>query len=162
MKCPIQMRESAQLLLNYAACRLDAAPAAELERHMEICPACREYAAGQRAVWQALDDWEATPVTADFDRRLYARIEKEVSWWDLLLRPFRPIFARQAMPVAAAAGVVLMAVVMMRPPAAPPHSAPAPTAHTAQFVEPAQAEQVERALDDVEMLSDIRREIRNE
>ena len=46
-----------------------------LERHIAICPACREFAAGQRAVWQALDTWEAAPVSPDFDRRLYRRIE---------------------------------------------------------------------------------------
>jgi anti-sigma factor RsiW len=158
MKCPIETPETAELLLDYTARKLDKDRAATLERHLKICPACRQFAAEQRAVWQALDAWEAAPPSADFDRRLYARIEKEVSWWELLVRPFRPMLPKQVLPVAAAAGVVLMAVAMMRPPAAQPIAIPEQSA----AVEPAQAEQVEHALDDMEMLSDIRHQMRNE
>jgi anti-sigma factor RsiW len=158
MKCPIETRESPELLLDYIAGKLDSESAAPLERHIGICPACRAFAAQQSAVWQALDAWEAAPPSAGFDRRLYARIEKEVSWWDFLVRPFRPLLVRQALPAAAALGVVLMAVAMLRPPGAPPRPFP----ETSAAVEPAQAEQVEHALDDMEMLSDIRREVRNE
>ena len=62
MKCPIETRENAELLLEYCARKLDPATTAVLERHIGICPACREFAAGQRALWDALDTWDATPV----------------------------------------------------------------------------------------------------
>ena len=61
---------------------------------MEICPACREFAAAQRVMWSALDTWEAAPVSQDFDRRLYQRISGSFRW-DLLVRPFRPLMVRR-------------------------------------------------------------------
>ena len=91
MKCPIETRESAELLLEYCARKLDPESTAILQQHIAICPACREFADGQRALWDALDVWETTPVSADFDRRMYSRIAQEVGWWDRLVRPFRPL-----------------------------------------------------------------------
>src|ERR1039458_8261413 len=108
MKCPIETRENAELLLAYCTRKLDAESTAMLERHMEICPACREFSSGQRAVWEALDAWEATPVTLDFDRRLYRRIDREVSWWQLLMRPLGPALVRRGLPIAAAACLIVM------------------------------------------------------
>src|SRR5579883_1148029 len=102
MKCPSQNPENVDLLLAHASRNLDAECASVLEQHMATCPACREYAAAQFAVWEALDNWGAPEVSADFDRRLYQRIEQEVSWWDLMLRPFRALFAARFVPVAAA------------------------------------------------------------
>ena len=66
------------MLLAHTSRKLDAERAAVLEEHLANCPACREYAAAQFAVWEALDAWEAPEVSADFDRRLYARIDEEV------------------------------------------------------------------------------------
>ena len=71
MICPLDDGENAQQLLDYCTRKLDRPTAEILEKHMAICPACREFAAQQRAVWEALDGWEAEPVSADFDRRLY-------------------------------------------------------------------------------------------
>lgn len=162
MKCVIETQESVELLLAYCACKLDAENAALVERHMAICPACREFAEGQRAVWEALDTWEAAPASPGFDGRLYQRIEKDVSWWDLLIRPFRPMPAdraeglshkmfRQGLPVAAAAGVVLMAGALLQRPVT---VQPAPQTESAQ-VESVQPEQVEHALEAMQMLSDF-------
>jgi len=100
MNCILDNPENAQVLLDYGTRKLDAQRTATLERHMEICPACREFAAGQRALWEALDSWEAAPVSRDFDRRVYQRIEQEVSIWDLLVRPFRGLMVRRGLPVA--------------------------------------------------------------
>ena len=71
MRCPIESQENADLLLSYSARRLNPEATAILEAHMEICPTCREFRDGQRALWEALDQWEARPVSPDFDRRLY-------------------------------------------------------------------------------------------
>src|SRR5260370_42315822 len=56
-----------------------------------------------------MDSGEAPPVSQDFNRRLYRRIEQEVSVWDMLARPFRPLFVRRGLPVAAAACLLVMA-----------------------------------------------------
>jgi anti-sigma factor RsiW len=158
MKCPIETRENAELLLAYCTRKLDAESTATLERHMEICPACREFASGQRAVWEALDAWEAAPVTLDFDRRLYRRIDREVSWWHLLRRPFRPALLRQGLPIAAAACLVVMAGVLLeRPASAPPAAQP----ESAQ-VEALQPDQVDHALDAMHMLGEFSYRVRGD
>lgn len=151
MNCPIETQESAELLLAYCSRKLDPATAAILEDHIEICPACSEFAANQRAVWQALDAWEAAPVSADFDRRLYQRIEKEVSWWDMLIRPFRPVLLRQGLPITALAGVVLVAGVLLERPAV----MPAPPRPESAQVETVAPEQAETALQEMELMREF-------
>jgi anti-sigma factor RsiW len=153
MKCLIDNRESGELLLAYCARKLDAENAALVERHIGICPACREFANSQRALWEALDTWEAAPVSPDFDRRLYQRIEKEVSWWSLLMRPFRPILVRQGLPVAAVALMAVMAGALLQRPVLRQQPVK-PQPESAQL-EPVQPEQVEHALEAMQMLSDF-------
>src|SRR5687767_3080468 len=77
MHCPIQN------VLDYCAGKLSTDAAAEFERHMNVCAECKAFALSQQHVWQALDAWEAKPVSKDFDRKLHARIEEleERTWW---------------------------------------------------------------------------------
>jgi anti-sigma factor RsiW len=153
MRCPIETQANTELLLAYCSGTLDGEGTARLEEHMGDCPACREFAGGQRAVWKALDTWEAAPVSGDFDRRLYQRIQREVSWWDLLLGPFRPLLFRQGLPVAATAGLVLMAGLLFQHPA---NVRPSAAPESAQ-VEGLRPEQVEHALDEMETMREFNR-----
>src|SRR5438105_2711152 len=107
MSCPIQGPEHAERLMAYCVHKLDSRGVEMVEQHIRECRGCAEFVKDQQAVWQALETWEAAPVSADFDRRLYRRIEQEVSWWDLLMRPFRPLLLRQGLPIAAAACLVI-------------------------------------------------------
>lgn len=169
MNCPLETRENAQVLLDYCTRRLDAAPldatpAAALERHIAICPACREFAYHQRAVWQAMDAWEVAPVTKDFDERLYRRIETQVSWWDTLVRPFRPLRHMTAWRAAqgmALAGLLLAAGILLERPGASP-GPPATGAGDVAQADTVQPEQVEQALDAMEMLSEFSRRVRTD
>ena len=141
MRCPIETQDSAELLLDYCARKLDPARTALLDRHMESCGECRAFRDGQRALWQALDQWESLPVSAEFDRQLYRRIEegKRASWWE---RTLRPLLLRPALPIAATTCLLLVAGLVLQ------NSPPAP-------IEPQHAreiEQVERTLEDLEML----------
>ena len=147
MRCPIETQENAELLLSYSARRLNAESTAILDAHMQICPACREFRDGQRALWEALDQWEARPVSPDFDRRLYRRIEEQeqLGWWARLFGPSRPVFLRPALPLAAAACLVLVAGFIIDDPARPV----APSSDSPQVRE---VEQLERTLDDLDML----------
>ena len=147
MRCPIETPESAGLLLQYCARKLDPGTAAILEDHIGICPACREFAEGQRAVWQALDTWEAPPVSADFDRRLYQRIDQSVSWWDRMMRPVRPVF-HHGLPITAAAAVLIVAGVLLERPSG---VAPAMRPDSAQ-VETVAPDQADHVLEDMEMI----------
>ena len=162
MNCPLQTRENAQLLLDYCTRRLEPESVAILERHVAVCDACREFARSQRAVWQALDAWEAAPVSPDFDRRLYRRIEAQVSWWSLLFRPFRPRFGTvklwRNLPATAMACLLVVAGVILERPAISPVPAPQDMAQ----VDSVQPEQVEHALDAMEMLNEFSRQVRTD
>ena len=148
MRCPIEAQENAELLLSYSARRLNPESAAILEAHMELCPACREFRDGQRALWEALDQWEARPVSLDFDRRLYRKIaeQEQMSWWARLFTPLRPMFVRPALPLAATACLVLVAGFI----GVDPGTVTAPVAVEAPQVR--EVEQIENALDDLDML----------
>jgi len=156
MKCPIETQDNAELLLDYCARKLDPETQAILERHLAVCPACREFQQGQNAVWQALDAWDAMPVSSDFDRRLYQRIEAETareSWWSRLVRPFRPFFEAPLMsrsvPLAAAACLLVLAGVILEQ----PNNVSVSEEVAAEAIQP---DQVERTLDDMEMLQQFR------
>ena len=160
MKCPMECQENAELLLAYCARRLDPETQAVLERHMAICPACREFQKRQQTVWNALDAWEDMPVSSDFDRRLYRRIAEEqarASWWARLARPFEPIFGgallSRGIPAAAALCLLVLAGVI----AERPGKVAIPEDATAEArVETILPDQVERTLDDMEMLRQFR------
>jgi hypothetical protein len=146
MKCPIQTQDNADLLLSYSARRLNPESTAILEAHMEVCPQCREFRDGQMTLWEALDQWEARPISADFNRRLYRKIEEheQLGWWARMFGSSRPMFLRPALPLAAAACLVLVAGFMI---------------DNLRIVTPAgeapqvrEVEQVERTLEDMEML----------
>ncbi len=148
MKCPIESKENAGLLLDYCARRLDPEKTRILEAHMRLCEACRRFGDGQRALWESLNQWEAMEVSADFDRRLYRRIAEEQarpSWWQ---RALGPLFTRPALPLTATAGLVVAAGFLLHQPAAPPANPETPAAA-------ADVEQVERTLEDIEMLRQL-------
>ncbi len=119
--------------------------------HLKACSACGEFVAQQRAVWRALDGWEAPAISADFDRRLFARLEEKTGWWERWAIPLRALVARRALPIGAAACLIVAAgLVSMRFPAMTPRPE-----MEAVKVENLQPEQVEHALDDLQMLSDF-------
>jgi anti-sigma factor RsiW len=148
MHCPIQSRENAELLLAYVERKLEPEVAATFERHVEACAACREAVAAQSAVWSALDQWEAAEITADFDRRLYARIEADHqrAWWRRVFEPVLPGSLRPAMPMAAAA-MLLIAVGLFQ--------APSEADWQRDKKAAIDVEQVESTLDDLEMLRQL-------
>jgi len=154
MKCPIETGENSELLA-YSEEKLEAARAAILKRHVEECTACREFVAGQRAVWSALDAWEPPAISADFDQRLYRLLNEPepVGWWQ---RWLRPVLAYKGIPLAAAAClVVIVGLVMVKP-------AEQSRMTQGQPVQTLQADQVEHALDDIEMLGDFTRSPRSD
>ena len=113
MNCPLETRGNTEPLVAYSAQRLDAAEAAPLEKHLAECARCSEFVHGQQAVWQVLDTWEAEPVSADFDRRLYRRIRQNLSWWDRVLQSMQPLLVHRGVPVVATAALVVVAGVLL-------------------------------------------------
>lgn len=145
MNCPMESRNP-EMLVAYTAGELDQETARALERHLAGCAHCRGLAAEQAAVWQALDMWEAPPVSPGFDRSLYRRIDQEVhlSWWERLAGPFRPVLFRQVLPLTATASLLLMAGLILER-----QNRLAPVVTRSETV---RAEQVEKTLDDLELL----------
>ena len=153
MNCPMEARQGSELLLEYTAGRLEAQAATELEAHLEGCARCREFAQSQKMVWQAMEAWEAEPVSMDFDRRLFARIEQApASWWARLTGQVM----HHAVPVAAAAGVMILAGLALERTAVTPVEPPRESAQ----VETLGPEQVQSALDDMQMLRDFNHLVR--
>jgi hypothetical protein len=143
MHCPIQNTENSEILLDYCARKLSPEATAEFERHMVGCADCRSFAEKQRTVLSALDAWEAPPVSEDFDRKLYARIEavETRSWWRRWLEDgfgWKP-----ALSFGAASAAVAVAFFVY---------APQLQENRKLEIEP---EQVERALEDLEMLKQL-------
>jgi anti-sigma factor RsiW len=155
MKCPIEAREDGQLL-GYCDGSLSAERKAAVAAHLQGCAPCQEFVARQSMVWEAMDGWEAPPVSLGFDRRLYQRIEQEVSWWDLLVRPFRPLLTRRSVPIAATSLLVLVAGLMFQnpmpvTPVKPPASAQ---------VDGMPPEQLEHVVDEMELMREFNRLVR--
>jgi anti-sigma factor RsiW len=149
MRCPIGTGQGPEILLAYSSGELNAETAAAFGEHLRGCAACREQAAAQLAVWNALDGWEAPAISADFDRRLFSRIERESSWWHGLMRP---MLLRQGVPIAAAAAVIIAAVLIGRPAVAPVRAVP-----QSAVVDTVAPEQAEHTLQDMETLREFTR-----
>ena len=173
MMCPMQSPENAEVLLDYCARSLPADTLARLDAHVAICSSCRRELSAQQQLWSALDEFDAGElnISADFDRRLYARIdaEQQDSFW---VRGWRSIFVsgqpgawRPAFSMGLA-GVAVMALLLVRMPN-PFAADPMPVANPSLAVtEPAtpdaavktatvdskDIERLDSALEDIEML----------
>lgn len=152
MTCPLQTG-NADVLLDYCARSLDAERKAMLEKHMESCADCREMAGAQSQIWSAMDAFEAETISADFDRKLYTRIEEmeRVSAWERFWAPVRNYLQGQPAwrPVLsiAAASAVLVVVFVVRGDVPQPVIEP-----SGAIIDVRDVEQAEHVLEDLEML----------
>jgi hypothetical protein len=128
--------------MDYCAGRLEAEVAAAVERHIQQCVVCREFCGAQARVWSALDAWDPETISESFDARLLDRIEEgdRGSRWKWIWRP--------ALPVAAVA-IVVVAVLLLRV----PNGTNTPV--EGKNVDVVDVEQVERTLDDLDMLKQL-------
>lgn len=99
----------------------------------------------QRAVWESLDAWDDIEPSAGFDRALRAKIDQAARPWpQSWFAEFRPSFAAGL----AALVIAAWAIVGQRPAAEPDKQAAADG-------NGAYAQQIEIALDDLEMLAEF-------
>ena len=128
----------------------------EVEAHVTSCRGCSTVYLEQQALWQQMDAWEAPEVSAGFDRRLFARIGRRVSepWamLDWLLRLFHPLQPRFATALACMLIIAAVVVEKGRYAPAPPTPTPAMAVQSAERDDP---QQIQLALDDIQMLSDF-------
>jgi hypothetical protein len=92
MKCPLETGKMAEILLEYPTGRLDPAVRAALDKHLVGCEACRDAIDEQTAIWKAMDAWEPAPLSMDFNRRLWQRIDRvAVEPWYSSLAGWKPM-----------------------------------------------------------------------
>lgn len=155
MICPLQTGNE-DVLLDYCARSLDAGRRALLEQHMSHCAECASMARQQAAVWNALDAYDADPISTGFDQALFARIEaaERVSPWQRLWTSVQDYLQGQPVwkPVLslAAASAVLAVVFLVQDDHT--HSG---AHHAKAVVDVRDIEQAERALEDLEMLRQL-------
>ena len=149
MICPIE-NEDIEILLAYCSGTVGGAEAAELKLHVGGCSDCAPFVQLQQAVWNALDVWEPNPISSDFDRRLYARIAEadREPWYRRAFDFVRPMFQQPTLPLVAATVVIMAGFFFDRKQVI----FPAPSQPAAIRVSVTEAEQVERTLDDIQML----------
>ena len=146
MICPLRSEET-NLLLDYSAGRLNAARKAFLEQHMDICPSCASFRLDQSAVWEALDLWEPAPVSMDFNRNLWHRIDAAAAapWYKNLASSLRFASWKPVLPLTAAIAVIATGFLLDHPGARNPQSGFSVN----------EAEQVEQTLDDIQLLHQL-------
>jgi hypothetical protein len=157
-RCPLQEGGEAGIFLSWIDGTLDTLESAALERHAAQCPSCRSLLDGQKAVWSALDVWEPEEVSPGFNRRLYSAIESEQAqpWWKRALGFALPRPVRPAIPVAASC-LLLIGVVLFRAP-----QTSEVEQKQAAIIERVDVEQVDRSLDDLNLLRELNEELKVE
>lgn len=157
--CPLKSEETTELLLDYAARKLEPLRAAVLEEHIENCADCAMFRDEQSAVWQALDQWVPVAVSSDFNRNLWRKIDEEraAPWYTKagfrnLVGQMSGAAWKPAFPLAAAVIVVCAGFVLDH---ATPHvtiSTKPPSVSDGSGVSLSEAEQLQRTLDDIQLL----------
>lgn len=153
MTCPQGSEEDYGLLLDYSAGRLTPVRKAALEAHMAVCQECAAFRDRQAAVWSALDVWDPPPVSPDFNRRLWQQIENPTTapWHRKLKDALRWRTWQPAFPLAAAAALVVAGFVFDHR----AMDAPRERVNSTVAVSSMEAEQVERTLDDLQLLKQL-------
>lgn len=153
MNCPIENTDTIDMVLDYCAGKLPELQAEAFERHMQSCTECRDFVRSQRQVLNAMDDWKEQPVSAEFDRRLYQRIESEQR--PSLLRWLSgKVGWRPVLSMGAACAALTIVFLVQTPDKGDVDPEPVSTVENTR-VEAIEPEQLEIALDDLEMLNQL-------
>jgi anti-sigma factor RsiW len=157
-RCAAASEQGMDLLVRFCGGELEGRAAAAFESHVAECDSCRQLVQAQKAMLLELDQWEAPPVSSDFDERLYARIAEEcrAPWWKRTwLALVNPVTGNlpwsKAIPVGAACAL-LAATFVVYPPTSSKRSDQVPAVQSAESID---VEQVERTLEDLDMLKEI-------
>lgn len=153
MQCPIENNNEAGIFLDYCARKTDVVASLAMESHLAICESCQAVVRAQQALWNSLDSWDQVEVAQDFNRKLYARIDAEggsvflLRWWKMASARWFAISWWPALPAALACALFIAALWIPWP------GVGRPEAEQAQSkTEQLETEQVERTLQDLEML----------
>ena len=90
-------------LVSYLDGKLTSAERRQFETHSAVCAACRERAAGFRAVWDTLDELPVIAPSPAFDAGIRGRVRQEprsAGFWSWLVPSPRMVFAATALLIA--------------------------------------------------------------
>lgn len=160
MNCPLQSENTIDVLLDYSAGKLDRSRLARLEQHLLTCAECSAFLTSQNDLWQTLDAWEPEPISMDFNRRLWHRIDAEAAlpWYRKLADLLRTGAWKPALPLAAAVLLVTTAFVMDHQgsvPAIQGVQTASGVSAGASNAAPLDADQIETTLNDIQLLGQL-------
>lgn len=149
MDCPSRTEENRDILLDYLAGRVDAARAAEFRNHMVDCFECSEFISRQAMLWDALDEWEVAPVSLEFNRNMWKKIDaaETAPWYRQLAASLRFAAWKPLLPLTAAA-LLIAAGFLYDHPGSQNNAARTNSA----AVRMTDVEQVQQTLDDIQLL----------
>jgi anti-sigma factor RsiW len=150
MNCPSKTQDS--ILLDYMSGRLEPGRAALLQAHMLNCPECAGFGREQDAVWNALELWTPEPVSTNFNRTLWRKIDSlgEKPWYRRLADSLSTANWKPAFPLAAAAMLIAAGFVFDHQ-----SDSVAGKVISGPGVTAIEAEQVEQTLDDLQLLHQL-------
>jgi anti-sigma factor RsiW len=149
--CPTE-----DILLDYIAGRLNHAQALLFETHADHCARCAALRTSQAAVWQSLDEWKPAPVSEGFNRELWRRIDADAqqsSWTRELAAALQFSFWKRLAPLAVA--VALIATGFMFDHGGKQTGTIQTNSHASIVITASEADQMERALDDIQLLDEV-------
>ncbi len=144
------------VLLDYVSGHLDPVKVALFEHHADGCADCAALRTAQAAIWRSMDDWKPAPVSEGFNRELWRRIDAEeqsaTGWAQRLTGMMQVSFWKRVAPVAVAMAVAVTVFVLHsgNEPSKPVTNAPASIVLTVS-----DADEIERALDDIQLLDAV-------
>ena len=161
MNCPLHVNDGAEILLDYCTQRMDPDRAADFRLHVAACVDCKQVVEAQEAVWSALDSFESLPVSLDFDRKLWAKIDAEeaLPWWQRVWTRVTGgpalgwpsyLFNWKPMLVATTACAAIAGVMLITTPPVPSTDLTVDSQQSQKLME-----KVESALDDVDLLNQV-------
>ena len=162
MECPLKAndrtgeayRKASEAIIAFGAGSLPAVDTIAYRQHLDNCAECKQTVEAQREVWSALDSWTPDHVPSNFDEGLYVRIHayeqqsRLTRVWRRVVDNFSEWSWKPLMPVAVACTVLMVASLLNSP--IPKHLSP-PSVEKASDTR-VDLQQVERALDDLDML----------
>jgi hypothetical protein len=147
MNCPSETGKMAGILLEYPTGRLDPVVRAALDRHLTECQVCRDAIEAQTAIWNALDVWEPAPLSMDFNRRLWQKVDQVAAEpWYSRLAGWKPM-----LPAAITALVLVAATLVFER----PHEYSRQSVATEESVSVTEVDQAVNTLDDLQLLQQL-------
>jgi anti-sigma factor RsiW len=147
--CPTE-----DVLLDYVAGKLGPEQTLRFEEHAATCASCAALQNAQVATWRELEAWKPEPVSEGFNRELWRRIDADAAAGSRgLAVALRLNLWKRIAPLAVAMAALVAAFVLDHPgkPTVLRHA----TTTAAIVVTASDADQLERALDDIQLLHEV-------